>query len=80
MPEAVLSACQARMARSALRLTMREVAAMAGLCANTICNYETARLPRHAPHVGRAMREAYRAGQSRFRNVASPRCARRDAH
>jgi transcriptional regulator with XRE-family HTH domain len=46
------------MARSALKLTMAEVAALAGVSANTICKLELGRHTRLPPHIARLVREA----------------------
>jgi transcriptional regulator with XRE-family HTH domain len=66
MGQPSLSAVQARMARAALKLTMREVAALTGVSANTICSFELGKHPRRPPHIVRLVREGYERAGVRF--------------
>lgn len=66
MDQPPLSAAQARMARAALRLTMSEVAAQAGVSANTICSYELGKHPRHPPYIVARIRQAYELAGIKF--------------
>jgi transcriptional regulator with XRE-family HTH domain len=61
-----LSAAQARMARAALQLTMREVAERAGTSANTLCKLEAGRHKRLPPEIAAAIRRAYEESGVRF--------------